>query len=267
MRFRRRATAAVALLPLALGLAACGGEPKPTGYLPSAPVESSTPSKPAVAKQQALQPATQLNRVTFLPAMKGAFARQKAWRTTGTMTAGGETLMTMNGFQQAEPLAMSMEMSGAAFDGAKAKVVMAGGKLYLSMPGVTPAGKYVALDLDDASLAKFTELAAGADPTKTFAAFDKSLINAKFVRTETIAGRKLDRYAVTVDTAGALKAQGKAVPAGVPKTLTYDLWLDSSRLVRRLSFDLQGVSMVMTMDEFNKPVTIKAPPASKIVTR
>ena len=48
-------------------------------------------------------------------------------------------------------------------------------------------------------------------------------------------------------------------------TLTYSMWMDKSHLVRRMSFDLGGVSMVMTMSDYNKPVSITAPPASKIV--
>lgn len=261
MRFRNRAAAVLVALPLALGLAACGtgSKDQATGHLPTASAESSaaTPkaAQPAVAK---------LTKATFVPAMNAALTRQRTWRMTARMTAGGETVMTITGFQQAKPTALSMEMTGAAFNGGKAKVIVVKGFAYLSVPGATPAGKYVKVSADDATVGS---LADSGDPTKTFKAFERSLRNARFVRSETIDGRKLDRYEITVDTASALRAQGKPVPAGVPKTLKYTVWMDSARLIRRMSFNLSGVTMLMNMTDYNKPVTIKAPPASKIVSR
>src|SRR5206468_1863023 len=170
---------------------------------------------------------------------------------------------TIDGIQTAKPVAMSMQMTGAAFQGKTAKFVVVKNTAYASIPGMTPAGKYVKFAAADAC--ELGKLLEGGDPTKIFKSFDSSLATVKFVRSEIIAGEKLDRYDVTVNTAKALAAQGKTVPAGVPKTLTYSLWMDKSHLVRRLSFDLGGVSMVMTMSDYNKPVSITAPPASKIV--
>jgi hypothetical protein len=261
----RAAIAAVATVPLALGLAACGNDAKPeaTGYKPSAP--ASTPVATNTAAPVKPAPVAHLNRVTFVPAMNAAITKQKSWRVIGKMTANGTTVLTMDGYQTAKPLAMSMTMTGAAFQGKTAKMVMVKGTGYLSMPGVTPAGKY--LKIDAGASGELGETLESGDPTKIFKSFGSSLGSVKFVRTETIGGEKLDRYAVTVNTAKALAAQGKKVPAGVPKTLTYTMWMDKSHLVRRLSFDLGGVSMVMTMSDYNKPVSITAPPASKVVSR
>jgi len=263
MKFRA-AMVTVAAVPFALGLAACGNDkPEATGYKPSAPV--STPVTTNTAAPQQAAPVAHLNRVTFVPAMNAAISKQKSWRIIGKMTANGSTVLTMDGFQTAKPLAMSMTMTGAAFQGKTAKMVMIKGTGYLSMPGLTPAGKYLKIDIGEQG--QLGEMLQGGDPTKIFKSFDSSVASVKFVRTETIGGEKLDRYAVTVNTAKALAAQGKKVPAGVPKTLTYTMWMDKSHLVRRLSFDLSGVSMVMSMSDYNKPVSITAPPASKIVSR
>jgi hypothetical protein len=263
MKFRA-ATAAVAAVPLALGLAACGNDkPEATGYKPSAPV--STPVATNTAAPQQAAPVAHLNRVTFVPAMTTAIAKQKSWHTTGKMTANGTTLLTMDGVQTADPVAISMTMTGEAFQGKTAKIVVIKNTGYVSIPGMTPAGKYLKFTsgLND----QLAELIDGGDPTKIFKSFNSSMVSVKFVRTETVGGQKLDRYAVSVNTAKALAAQGKKVPAGMPKTLTYSMWMDKSHLVRRLSFDLAGVSMVMNMTDYNKPVHITAPPASKIVSR
>jgi hypothetical protein len=265
MKFRA-AVATAAAVPLALGLAACGGEPKATGYKPSTPAATTAAPKPADTNTAGpAKPATvaHLNRVTFVSAMTSAVGKQKAWHTVGTVTANGSTLMTMDGYQTTNPVAISMEMSGAAFQGKTAKIVVIKKTAYLSIPGLTPAGKYkkFASGMND----QLSELIEGGDPTKIYKSFDKSMVDLKFVRAETIGGQQLDRYAVTVNTAKALALQGKKVPAELPKTLTYSMWLDKSHLVRRMTFDLSGVSMVMNMTDYNKPVNITAPPASKIV--
>ena len=257
------AVATAATLPLVVGLAACGTEkPAATGYKPSAP--TSTPVvTTTTAVPQKVAPVAHLNRVTFVPAMNTALTKQKSWRIKATMTAGGSTVMTIDGIQTAKPLAMSITMTGEAFDGKSAKVVLVDGTGYASIPGMTPTGKYVKFEGGEAP--ELDQLLQGGDPTKIFKSFGGTVKSVKFVRTETVGGQKLSRYDVTVDTAKALKAQGKAVPPGVPSTLTYSMWMDKSNLVRKLSFDLGGLAMVMTMSDFNKPVTITAPPASKIV--
>jgi len=259
----RAAIVAAAAVPLALGLAACGNDAKPeaTGHKPSTP--TATPVVTTTAVPQKVVPVAHLDRVTFVPAMNTALTKQKSWHIVGTMTAGGSTVLTFDGIQTAKPLAMSMTMAGAAFEGKTAKIVLVKGTGYASIPGATPAGKYIKFEAGDSP--ELDELLEGGDPTKIFKSFGGALKGVKFVRTETVGGQKLDRYDVTVDTAKALASQGKKVPAGVPKTLTYSLWMDKSHLVRKISFDLAGVSMVMTMSDYNKPVSITAPPASKIV--
>jgi hypothetical protein len=242
VRFGARVVATAAILPLILGLTACGGD-------------------------QRAQPVAQLDRATLLPTMKGAFAQQRTWRVDGKITAGGDTLLTMNGVQRVEPSALSMEMSGSAVGGDKAKVIVTGGRRYLQAKDVAPDGKYLAVELDDPTAGELGKLADISDPTKTFEVFDKALSKVEFVGTEAVSRRKLSRYAVTVDTTTAFEAQGKPVPAEAPKTITYDIWIDPSGLTRKMSFTVAYVTTELTMDDFNESVSIEAPPASKLVSR
>ncbi|MFC5261375.1 hypothetical protein ACFPJ1_04565 [Kribbella qitaiheensis] len=231
----------VVALPLILGIAACGGD-------------------------QRAQPVAQLDQATLLPAMKEAFAQQRTWRVDGKMTAGGDTVLTMNGVQQAEPPALSMEMSGSAVGDDKAKVIVTGGRLYLQAKDVAPDGKYLAVELDDPAAGELGSLTDSSDPTKTFEVFDEALRKVEFVGTEAVSRRKLSRYAVTVDTTTAFEAQGKQVPAAAPKTITYDIWIDPSGLTRKMSFTVAYVTTELTMDDFNESVSIEAPPASKLAS-
>jgi hypothetical protein len=260
MKFRA-AVATAAAVPLALGLTACAGDPQPTGYKPSAPAER--PQATASAK-----PVAHLNRVTFVPAMNTALTKQKSWRIAGTVTGNGTTLMTITGMQSAKPPAVSIEMTGLAFNGRTVRMIGTAKAAYLSWPGKTPAGKYVkvtAAELADPKNGLGSTLNS-ADPTNLFKQITKAMQNVKYVGSQTIDGRKLDQYDLVVDTATALKAVGtKSVPPQLPKTLTYSLWMDSEHVIRRMTFDQLGISMVMTMSDYNKPVRIVAPPASKIV--
>lgn len=263
MKFRA-AVATAAAVPLALGLAACGNnKPEATGYKPTpvATTPAPTPTTTKAADQPA--PVPHLNRVTFVQAMTTAVGKQKSWHITGKMTAYGRLLMTMDGYQTAKPVAMSMEMSGEAFQGKTAKIVVIKNTGYVSIPGMTPTGKFAKFKSDGSD--ELGQLVQGGDPTKIYKSFGSSLMDAKFMGFVTVSGQKLERYNVTVNTAKALAAQGKKIPAGAPKSLTYELLLDSQHLVRQVRFEDMGISLKMTMTDYNKPVHITAPPASKIV--
>jgi hypothetical protein len=267
VKLGNRVAAAAIAVPLALGLAACGGSDKKesTGTAPT-PVASqpSTTAPATTAPPKVAAPVAHLNRVTFAPAMKSALAEQKTWRTSATMTANGTTLMTMSGYQQSQPAAMSMTMSGMAFQGKTVKMLLVKNTMYLSIPGRTPAGKYTKLDLKGQGK-DLAALLDSADPANSFRAFDKGVRSVKFVGSETVGGVKLDRYLVSVDTAQVLKLQGKKLPAAAPKTIPFSVWIGADHVVHKMTFDVQGLSMVTTMTDYNKPVTITAPPASKIV--
>jgi hypothetical protein len=268
VKLGNRVAAAAIAVPLALGLAACGGSDKKesTGTAPTPVTSQPTTSAPATtAPPKVAAPVAHLNRVTFAPAMKSALAKQKTWRTNAVMTVGGQTLMTMSGYQQTQPTAMSMTMSGAAFQGKTTKLLLVKNAMYLSIPGSTPAGKYLKIDLSAGEKNDVASLLDSADPTKSFKAFDKGVRSVKLVGSETVGGVKLDKYEVVVDTAQVVAQQGKKLPAGAPKTLPFTLWMDAAHVVHKMSFNLQGVSMVMTMTEYNKAVSIVAPPAAKIV--
>jgi hypothetical protein len=183
------------------------------------------------------------------------------------LVTNGQT-STMTAVQSmSKPPALAIDLNGPAFDG-KGRMVVVNNIVYVSMKSITPAGKYLKLDPKDKSnpmAGLFSQLLNQMDPTKTFDAFDHGLKSVKHVGTDTVDGTKVDHYKVAVDTAAALKAQKQKVPAGMPKTITYDIWMDAAHLMRRLTFAMQGARMEMKASGWGEPVTIKAPAAADIV--
>jgi hypothetical protein len=266
VKIRLRALTAVVALPLVLGVAACGAGQKTNSAGDSRPTPA--PASSTAAPSKAATQVAHFSTASFLPAMKTAMSSKKSLKSTMRMVAGGQ-VMTISAVQTTSPVAMAIDMNGKAFGG-KGRIVIVHGVMYVSMKSLTPSGKYVKVDTSDSSdplAASVGSMLQNMDPTKTFDAFDGGLKNVKFVRAETIDGVRLDKYAVTVDTAAALRAQGQKMPAGMPKTVDYTIWMGADRLVHRVAFDLPGVSMVMNISGWGQPVTIKAPPASDIVTR
>jgi hypothetical protein len=199
--------------------------------------------------------------------MKKGMTGKNSVRVTMRMVAGGQT-MTISGVQTMRPLAMRMTMKGAAFGG-RMEMILVKDIAYLSTSDL-PAGKYLKVDpnSDDPMAASLGPMLEELDPTKTFDAFDSGLKRAQYIKTETLDGRKVDRYAITVDVAAAMKAQGQKIPAGMPTTLVYTIWMGSAdHLMYKVFFEMQGSSVTMTASDWGKPVTIKAPAAGDIVRR
>jgi hypothetical protein len=274
VNFRTRVAAAAVALPMILGVAACGGGDKTAGdkagggaTQTSTPVTSSTPEISTTPPPKAAAP-LRLTNASFIPALKAGTGKAKSWKAKTVMTVAGQAI-TMTSSQTTNPTAMKMEMLDPSGD-KPLQMILVKSVMYVSIPGQTPAGKFVKVDLKnskDPSIAQFNEMLENADPMSSYKGWDKGLRGVKFVRSETIGGQKLDRYDVTVDTAKSLKAAGQPVPKGVPKSLVYSIWMGSDKLIYRMTFSMAGLETVMTMSDYNKPVAITAPPANKIVAK
>jgi hypothetical protein len=134
---------------------------------------------------------------------------------------------------------------------------------------MTPAGKFIKIDTKDpngpfGSLGSLGGITQG-DPLATFDAFDAGLKKAVYVGSEDVGGEQMDHYVLTVDAAKAAKAQG-APATGPAGDITYDLWLDDQDLMRRMQLDTPQGGMTITTDHWGEPVTVKAPPASAIMS-
>ncbi len=99
------------------------------------------------------------------------------------------------------------------------------------------------------------------DPLKSIRAMGSALEKVELVGQEKVDGTSTDHYLVTVDLAEML-AKTKAPTqglSGLPKTVTYDMWLDEGDRPRKMAFEIAGTSLEMELSEWGEPVDIEKP--------
>jgi hypothetical protein len=281
-RVLTRVLSGVAGSALMLTLAACGGdattteEPAATDASSASSADASTeetepsePSEPADEDEATGGYAAD----ELLDAMKAAIAENESTHVEMEMTGGGQTMSGTGDVSYAgDDTAMRMSMQIPQLGSGSIEMRMLDGVMYMSMPPMTPKGKFIKIDTKDPNspLGDLGGVTQG-DPLATFDAFDAGLQDVEYVGVEDVDGEQMDHYVLTVDAAKAAKAQGQQVQPGMPETISYDMWIDEQDLMRRIEFDLGAVAgggaggMVMTMSDWGKPVTVEAPPANAIV--
>lgn len=260
MKLRSRVAALAATLPLVLGVAGCTDD---------AAVKPKTgPTKPVAAPLKAAAPLARLTTATFVPAMLAANAKVKSWTGVMRISSGGQ-VVTATITQTYQPAAVRVDLSSPQVGGA-AHGILIKGVMYLYIPDPKLQGKYFKIDpkrTKDPAAVVFAQLLDSQDPAKSAKAMRKAVLKVKFVKSDTIGFRKVDRYDVTLNNAAMLRALGIKAPAGMPKTSVMSTWLGADRLSYKqtsISGDSQSQT---TITGYNTGVTITAPPANKILNK
>jgi hypothetical protein len=174
---------------------------------------------------------------------------------------------------------MVLTMERTPFGGA-AEVRVVDGVLYLSVPPMTPEGKFLEIRPGDKSSPLGGMMPGemrGVSPDQMFAAFESGLRKVAFVGEDTVQGRQLGHYRLTVDPravakddhlphAGVPHMGGMPESGRVPRTVTFDVWLDSEALVHRVELHkAQQGSLEVDLSHWGEPVTVQAPPKADVV--
>ena len=267
----RRLVAAAATSVLLVGLTGCGGDDT-TAVSDDATTESS-PSEPTETESESEEPSEEPEEQSggydakeLLAAMKAAVEENETSHLVMEMGGNGQSMTAEGDVSYAgDSTSMQLTMQSPEMGPGVIEMRMVDGVMYMSMPPMTPEGKFLKLDLNDpnsplGSLGGVTQ----GDPLETFKAFDKGLRDVEYLGPEEVDGEEMDHYVLTVDGKAAAEAQG--APAGsVPDELTYDLWLDDQDLMRRVQYTMAGGGVTISMSDWGEPVTVKAPAKADIM--
>lgn len=280
---RPRALLAAGAVPvLLLALAACGGDGVETtsgeatdtassstasSAEPSEEPSAAEPSESADDAEDAEAGGGSWDEESIVPAMSAAMEGQESAHISMVTTAGGMDLVSEGDLAfHGNSQDMRLVMKGQALGTDRVEVRLVDGRVYMSMPPMTPKGKFFEIPDDPSSpFGPMLSQMQGMDPRESFDAFESGVRKVTFVGEETVAGEELERYRLTVDPRVAAESQGLPKDAQMPKRVVYDLWLDDDALMRRMEIEMAQVSMVTTMSDWNEPVTIKAPGPKQLV--
>jgi hypothetical protein len=268
MRVTRRLVAAATTTVLLGTLTACGGDEPAADQDPAPTTTAAAPeSEPAEGESEDTASGEEVDAEALLADMKAAVQEQKSAHITIELAGDAEGMSGEGDVSYAgKSTAMQMRMTLPQMGEGEMQMRLVDGVMYLAMPPMTPKGKFLRLDTSDPNspFGDLSQMVPG-DPLQSFEAFDAGLQKVEHVGQEDVDGEQLEHYVLTVDAKEAAKAQGMPDDPNMPETITYDLWLDDQNLMRRIEFQQMGGSLVMTMSDWGKQVTVNAPPANALM--
>lgn len=265
----RRSAAAAATLPLLLALAACGGDSGSDNESDSGSDSSETADasegtestesteSPDDDADDSDDPAEgdEIDPKEFADDLADdSDDIDSATMTMTTTTQGMEMDADVQLDYSTDPPAMAMTMTVP--EQGDVEMVMVDNVLYMKSPQM--GNKFLQMDVADAASQGVN---TNTDPLDMSQAFSKGVEKVVYLGEEDIAGTTTEKYEITVDTKQLPKEQQSQ---GLPKQLVYHLWLDDEDRMKQMEIEQEAATVVMTIDEWNADVSIKAPPANQV---
>jgi hypothetical protein len=259
MNLRRKTIgAAASVLVLTLGLSACGSD-----------------GDPSAGGGDTGTGGADLTQASFVSTVSDA---QDTARTSHVeMTIGAERQVVTAeadveiGDTVADTsMAMTLDMGKADLGGqapGTVQIRLVDKTVYINLGSMTQ-GKFMESDLDDANdpIAKqFSALTAQLDPSKQLASFGEALRSlTKKGEPQTLDGVRAQPYEMVLDTEKIAGFTGLTAGAGLPKTLTYTMFIGPDELPRRMTADIAGGTITVDFSQWGEKVDIEAPAADEI---
>lgn len=245
----RRGAAATALLLTLGSTAACGNG----GGTPGA-ASSTSPSTAAAAT---------LTRANFASAMTDAIQTK---HSAHLQLAIGKAVSAV-GDVAYDGTTPTMQLA-LTFSGQQAELRFVNGTAYLSVPGLTPAGKFLEVKPGNAMMGSLVQQLKNFGPNGAITLLRSAVKDFRDTGTTTIDGQQVRHYRVTVDPAALLRQM--KLPTGVPttslpKSITEDLYVGAGNLMRRVVLDAAGQKVTIDTTKWGEPVHVTAPPPSKVI--
>jgi hypothetical protein len=259
VRFRKdlamqklRILAAVVAASAVLTSAGCGNLAPTTGAIPHS------------------ADAPHLSQAEFVPALIQAERAAGAVHIEFRMTRGGkETSMVADSSMTPGGSIRVTLLDGLGAYGRpsarKFELRLIGSSMYISVPG--RAGKFMQFDSSDPrSLCGCVarHLREAASPEGSVANFRRGFVGLKFLGLVARDGLYLQHYRAYVDPRRLVVGKSRQAQK-LPDRYTYDMWLDSDNLVRRMTGEAAGVKIVATYSDWGKRVDLDPPWPKQIV--
>ena len=249
-----RTVALTLTVGVTISLAGCGSSPlSGPGYA----------SKDNTTRHSAPLSRDELMTASYQAAMKAGSAHMGMTMSgQAAVKAQGDVAYTRGGS------AMQMTMSMPQLGQGKIAMRYVGQIMYLQIPRLTPPGKFLAIDPRDqgSPLAKsFAGLTGQMDPLDSVKSMGSAVISADRVGQGSFDGVPVDHYRVVVDAMKMMSKVNRTASAGMPKTVTYDLWLDNLHLIRKMTFDVSGTSVEIVLSKWGHAVKVRRPAAGDVL--
>lgn len=260
----------LAVLAVAAGsLSACGSQ-----------------SSPAASSRADTAASTHLDKDGLLSALQKSATTKTSVHVAMTLSGRAAVKATGDVSSQGSSPEASISVSAAQLGSGSVELRAVDHVLYVKVPPLTPAGKFLKIDphaADSPFGQSMGGLRSGMDPRSSLGAIRKAITAVTYDGQDTVTGVSTDHYTVTVSTtslrkamhaskssipgamAGGMGALGGGSAAHVPATISYDLWLDAQQRPRQLRFALSGERALVQLTKWGEPVTVTAPPASQVV--
>lgn len=257
---RALATTTIALVA-GFGITGCGTEESGNT---SSKADKGSQTQP----EKAPEASGQLTADDFAERMNNAQYKAGSAHFTQSMQISGQQIEYSGDIlidKDPSKIKMSMSMPGGM------EMRLVDGDAYLNMGELTGGKFYKASPEDSNSLTD--QLSAATDqamPGKQLEALKASLKDFKVAPdAETIDGVPTTKYTLTLDTKKMFASLQTEIPAsaGIGDTLSYDIYVDSDDLMRRMVMDVAGTTMQADYSKWGEPVTIEAPTADQITDK
>ncbi len=267
---------------LGLGLTGCGGDSDGGGADPTEAATQESESTQADEEQTTAEDTTEASEEEdsggeaaegeeipveeFLAMLQEPGEETlSSYTLTMDMQADGQSIQAegavdLSGDEAAMQMMMTMPEMG------ELEMITTDGQLYLAMPGVTPEGMYMQAGEDVLGQAAAME---DIDVSTQWEAWEEGAQQVVFLGDEDVDGTEMGHYQVTVDPQAIAEAGGEDAAAMTEavgdEMVTYDVWLDDDNLMRQLSFELEGMTAEMMMDNWGEPQEIEAPASDQVM--
>lgn len=145
------------------------------------------------------------------------------------------------------------------------EMILVDGSMFIAVPGVTQQGQFIQMTPEELGMAGGGDLTGAVDMDRTWDAWEAGTESVTFVGVEDVDGEPMEHFRLEVDTESAMDASGETQGPGMPPTITYDVWVDDEDLMRQLTFELEGATADMRIDDWGEPVDVQAPDESDLV--